>query len=396
VKVTAEKTLAPGWPARTRIDTQESSAEPGPVPGQGPLAGDRWMLVWNRDQLGECCCWRGTVRTEASGLSVGVPGTCTNPGKHPWIARVDGEPLGFLHGAADAMEYGELADKYGPPGGARQLAVVLDDLLVVDLDGARALRDFARMSFTVPRDRIIGVSSTPRGFHVWLDCPGWNQKALNTWMSQWLSPMGGWDGTSEAKAGRRGFLVDVRTGSNRYVVWPGVDPARRWLSRPEFGRILSRALVGMPAWRMVPQLSSATATLPPWSVDTADAWLSGWIEEHRGGAEIPVDGLTFTGGDDELELTWAELERWLARLEQMGAGSGRNNALNQVAYFSGARCVFAGHPVETVRARIIEVGENVGTHGVGATVNSGLSAGMATLRKQVGQTGQTGTAATAS
>jgi len=360
---------------------QLATGTAGPVPGVHPLDGARWLLVWNRGPLGDCCCWRGTVRSEHSGVSVAAEGNCTNPGKHPWVTRVEGEPYGFLHGAADALEYDELADLYGPPGGSRQLAVVLDDLLVIDLDGPRALRDFARMSYTIPKDKIIGVSTTPRGYHVWLDVPGWNQKALNTWMAGWLGPFGGWDGTDERKAGRRGFLVDVRTGSNRYVVWPGMHPDRRWIARPEFGRVLQQALVGMPPWRMV---NGGRAPWSPVDTDEDSSWLAGWIAEHQGGTDIPTEGLTFEGGDAELESTWAELERWLARLEQMAPGTGRNNLLNAVSFHSGAKCVLAGHPVNTVRARIIEVGESVGTHGVGATVDSGLHAGTTQLRKQLG------------
>lgn len=385
--------LADGWPVRT---DRRGGEDPGTdcagpeVPSEtGPFAGPRWFYVWNRDQFGECCCFRGSVRIEAGpGVAVGMAGTCQRPGKHPWITRVDGELYGFTHGAADAVTWWELADLYGPPGGARQLAVTLDGLIVVDLDGERSLRDFARMSFTVPRDRILGVSTSPRGYHVWLDCPGWNQKALNTWMSQWLASHGGWDGTDPHKAGRRGFLVDVRTGENRFVVWPGSDASgqRRWITRQAFGRVLSRALVGMPAWRMVPAADEGGQGMPPWAVDTADSWLKGWIGEHRGGAEIDLDGLrpsSEADGELALEQTWADLERWLARLERMGPGTGRNNSLNAVAYHSGTRCVVAGHPLEAVRARLIQVGEQVGTHGVRATVESGLSAGLAVVKKQM-------------
>lgn len=360
------------------------------VPSEsGPFAGPRWFYVWNRDGFGECCCFRGTVRATEGGAAVGVAGSCQRPGKHPWITRVDGQLYGFVHGAADALPWWDLVDLYGPAGGARQTAVVLDDLVVIDIDGARALRDFARMAFTVPRDRILGVSTSPRGFHVWLDCPGWNQKALNQWMTSALAGQGGWHGTDAGKVGRRGFVVDVRTGSNRFVVWPGDDPwgERRWISRAAFGRVLSGALAGMPQWRMVQQADKQDGGHLPWAVDTADAWLSGWIADHRGGAEIDIEGLRPQGdlavGEMALEQTWAEMERWLARLERMGPGSGRNNALNNVAYYSGARCVVAGHSVEAVRARLCQVGEEIGTHGVRATVESGLSAGLATVRQQL-------------
>jgi hypothetical protein len=386
--------LADGWPVRTERRDGERPVGPveGPVPGEGRFAGERWFYVWNRDALGECSCFRGSVRTtDGGGGAVGVTGSCQRPGKHPWITRVDGELYGFVHGAADAVDWWTLQDLYGPPGGARQVAVVLDDLVVVDIDGERALRDFARMSFTVPKEKILGVSTSPRGFHVWLDLPGWNQKALNLWMSQALASQGGWHGTDPKKAGRRGFMVDVRTGANRFVVWPGGDVLgqRRWIGRQEFGRVLQQALVGMPPWRMAQPPDPKDGGHLPWAVDTSDAWLSAWIAEHRGGAEVDLDGLVFDGTGSEadqmtaLDQTWADLERWLTRLERMAEGSGRNNALNQVAYYSGARCVAAGHSVEAVRARLVEVGEAVGTHGVRATVESGLSAGVQAVKAQL-------------
>lgn len=374
--VVAEASLAAGWPART-VRSDARIVEQGPIPGDGALGGERWFMVWNRDQLGECCCWRGTVRP---GDGTGMRGSCQRPGKHPWVTRADGELYGFPHGAADALGYLDVVDRFGPPGGARQLAVVLEGLLVVDLDGPRAVRDFARLAGTVPAGRLLGVSTTPRGYHVWLDCPGWDQKSLNTWMAQWLGPLGGWDPTSEAKAGRRGFLIDVRTGVNRYVVWPGEHPDRRWIGAGEFwAQVVAPVRAALLPGRLV---GAADGTRAPWAVDTAEAGLAAWIEGNRGGAEIDVAGFSFDGSDAEQESSWAELERWLARLEQMGPGQGRNNALNQVAYYSGAKAVLAGHSLEAVRARIIEVGESVGTHGVAATVGSGLSSGLATLKKQ--------------
>jgi hypothetical protein len=381
-----EKGLVPGWPGRT-VRRKPLAAGggggggEGPVPGEGALGGLRWLLVWNRGPDGECCCWRGTVRADG----VGAAGSCTNPGKHPWVTRVDGQVYGFAHGASDALEYEDLQDRYGPSGGARQLAVTLDGLLVVDLDGERALRDFARLAGTVPREKILGVSSTPRGFHVWLDCPGWDQRSLNVWMSQWLGPQGGWHGTDERKAGRRGFLVDVRTGVNRFVVWPGEDSLgqRRWIGVAEFGQLIGRTLTGMPAWRLADGTKDGTP-VAPWAVDTGDEWLQGWIAAHRGSAEIDTAGYSFEGLASEMDAVWAELERWLGRLEQMAPGQGRNNRLNQIAYYTGAKAVAVGHALEVVRARLVEVGEAVGTHGVGATVDSGLRSGLATLKKQQG------------
>lgn len=370
----ATASLAEGWPALS----VRQSAQPqvsGPAEGAGPLAGPRWFMVWNRDGLGECCCWRGTVRRQEGGAAYAAAGNCQRPGKHPWVVRAEGEPIGFVHGAADALEYGELIETYGETGGARQLAVVLDDLLVVDLDTPRAVRDFARMRLTIPAQKILGISSSPRGFHVWLDCPGWNQKALNRAMADWLGKQGfAWSGTDAGVAGMRGLLVDVRTGSNRYMVWPGAQEDRRWLDKSEFWNRLTYELVGMPAWRMVGDSAGA-----PWSVDTSDAWVAGWIAEQGGGTDIDLSGLEFDGSDTELEFTWSELERWIRRLEGMAPGEGRNSMLNIIAYHSGARCVAAGHPEDVVRARLVEAGEGAGTHGVVATVNSGLTAGLRAL-----------------
>jgi hypothetical protein len=388
--MSVEPRLAEGWPGRTvRSDAAQGGAGEEPVPGEGALGGERWLLVWNRDGFGECCCWRGTVRADG----VAGKGSCARPGKHPWVVRVDGEAVGFLHGAADALGWEELQDRYGPGGGSRQLAVVLDGLLVVDLDGQRAVRDFSRLASTVPGEKVLGVSTSPRGYHVWLAQGGWDQRSLNLWMAQWLAPFGGWHGTDAGKAGRRGFLVDVRTGVNRFAVWPGADALgqRRWLSRSEFGRVLGGALAGMPAWRKVGSGPLAAAERAPWAVVTGDEWLAGWIREHRGStSEIDVQGFVFDGSDGELDRAWDELERWLGRLEQLAPGSGRNNLLNQVSYYSGAKAVAAGHALEVVRARLVQVGEEVGTHGVAATVDSGLRSGLAALKQQQQQQQQAG------
>jgi len=366
---------AAAWPAVTER-AEPHPVEVGPEPGVGPLSGPRWLLVWNRDFLGECCCPRGTVRRQDGSAATGWAGNCQRPGKHPWVTKVDGAVQGFEHGAADALHYDEVLAQYGLTG-SRQLAVVLDDVLVVDLDSPRALRDFARLSFTVPKSKVLGVSTSPRGYHVWLDAPGWNQKALNDAMAAWLGPAGGWSGTDEAVAGMRGFLLDVRTGSNRYVVWPGQHPARRWMSFADFTEVIRGQLYGMPAWRMGPADGKA-----PWSVDTAEPWIRDWIDSRTGGVEIEMGPLNFDGSDAELEWTWAELERWIGRLEQMGAKTGRNNMLNAVAYHAGSKAVMAGHGYSEVRERLVAAGAAVGTHGIGATVDSGLSSGIATLKKQ--------------
>jgi hypothetical protein len=383
--IVSQASLADGWPGRSVLaegrQVAAAAAACGPEPGAGVLGGQRWFYVWNRDPFGECCCWRGTVRAEG----VGSRGSCARPGKHPWVVRTDGELAGFVHGAADAVEWEELADRYGPVGGARQVAVVLDGLLLVDLDGERPVRDFARLAGSVPGERILGVSATPRGFHVWLDAPGWDQRALNRWMGQWL---GSWHGTEERRAGRRGFLLDVRTGPGRYAIWPGAEGwgPRRWVDPADFGQVLGRLRAGMPGWRLLPGKVAGKA---PWAVDTAGEQMAGWIRDNGGssGCEIDTSGYGFTGEQSEMDAAWAELDRGIARLAGMQAGQGRNNRLNAVAYYSGAKAVLAGHSLETVRARLVEAGEDVGTHGVRATVDSGLSAGLAVLVKQQKQVG---------
>lgn len=372
------------WPARTVRRAGETPQEdPAPVPGVGSFAGDRWFYVWNRDPLGECCCWRGTVRRDGTGAA----GSCGRPGKHPWITRSDGQLHGFVHGAADAGAWEDVQDRYGPVGGARQAAVTLADLIVLDLDSGRAVRDFARLAHTVPGERLLGVSGTPRGYHVWLDAPGWGQRALNRWMTDWLAGAGGWHGTDEGKAGRRGLCLDVRTGDNRFAVWPGGDAVgvRRWIGRSVFWRtVVAPVRDGLPPWRSVYASTGGVAPgggLAPWLVDTADAWTAGWIADQQQGAEIVLPDVV--DGETGMEFAWAELERWLQRLARMAPGAGRNNALNSTAYFSGSACVAAGWPLETVRARLVEVGAGVGTHGVAATVESGLRAGVGQVMAQL-------------
>lgn len=357
---------------------QQYTEETGPEPGEGPLAGPRWLYVWNRDTLGECCCWRGAQRREDSGRAIGQTGSCTSAGKHPWVTRANDELSGFAHGAADALEYPELIKRFGPPGGARQLAVVLNDLIVCDLDNPRALRDFARTIFTVPRNRVLAVSTSPRGYHVWLDCPGWNQRALNIEMAQWLYS---WHSTDEGIAGRRGFCFDVRTGFNRYVVWPGQHPARRWISPAEFGEVVRQALIGMPAWRMVPSNPDRPG---PWQIDATDPTTAERIFTHTQKDLPDISDLwrSESGMASDMERTWEELERACDRLLKMEPGSGRNNALNQVAYFSGVRAIVAGHPDQDVADKLITVAEQAGTHGVKATTASGLRAGMSLVARQ--------------
>jgi len=362
------------WPSTSR---RPASALPvGLVvdPEDPRLAGARWMLLWAKDPLGECCCPRGTVRNSEDGTA--HVGACTAPGKHPWIVRSQGELTGFVHGASDALEYAELVDQHGTPGGARQLGVTLRDLIVVDLDNPRALRDFARCWFTVPRETIMGVSTSPRGHHVWLACPGWDQRPLNLWMAQWL---GRWDPTNAAAVGRRGFAFDVRTGDNRYVVWPGQHPDRQWMAPSSFAALMREQLIGMPADRMAP-----SDTKGPWAVDTSEGTtVAQFISDNTVGGEIEVENLIFDGSASELEQTWSELERRAARLLAMPPGSGRNSALNVLAYYCGSTAVAAGHPYPQVHGYLMALGEQAGTHGVRDTVASGLRSGLSALKKQL-------------
>ena len=377
------------WPATSKRTEPYVPAE-GPEPGVGPLAGPRWLYVWNRGLLDECACWRGAVRKQGNGWVTATEGSCTSPGKHPWIKRQGGDLVGFEHGAASALDYAEVFARFGPPGGARQLAVVLDDVLVIDLDSPRALRDFARCreSFKAAKDRLLGVSTSPRGFHVWLDCPGWNQRGLNRWMAQWLI---NWHGTDEKVAGQRGFCYDVRTGFNRYVVWPGQHPARRWINPGEFWERLSVQLgeytdprdgkkkLAIPAHRLAP-----TERKAPWQVDLlTDETVAKIVYEDAAGEVPDISDLWLTedGSVADAEKTWAELESWCARLLKMEPGSGRNNALNALGFFAGTRCIAAGHSPESVEAKIIETGTKAGTHGIRATTASGLRAGLALVAK---------------
>ena len=366
---------AAAWPTVTER-SEPHPVEVGPEPGVGPLSGPRWLYVWNRGLLGECACWRGTTRRQGDGWATVTEGSCTSPGKHPWIKR-DGEELGgFEHGAASALDYDEVIEKYGEPGGARQLAVVLDDVLVVDLDSERALRDFARCARTVAKEKVLGVSTSPRGYHVWLDCPGWNQRGLNRWMAQWLI---NWHGTDEKVAGQRGFCFDVRTGFNRYVVWPGQHADRRWLSWADFTEVILGQLYGMPAWRMAP-----TNVKAPWQVDLTTDLASAEIVFADAAGEMPEMTdlwMTETGMVADLEKTWAELESWCDRLLKMPSGSGRNNALNALGFIAGSRCIAAGHSMESVEEKIVATGYAAGTHGIKATTQSGLRAGLALVTK---------------
>jgi hypothetical protein len=100
-----------------------------------------------------------------------------------------------------------------------------------------------------------------------------------------------------------------------------------------------------------------------------------------------AQGLAGAGDEDRADmvrgmgLEWAEkrLERALEKLAEMPAGSGRNNRLNQIAFFQGAALVWLGEDQGKIADRIGGVARSAGTHGVDATVKSGLRAGVRAL-----------------
>src|SRR6478735_9960665 len=187
----------------------------------------RWLMLWGVSPTGECSCPLGsTRRQERAGQSTGTTQDCggSGSGKHPWM---DGD-RGYVHGVDNADESQAAAiEKWGPVHGSRRWGVTLADTIVLDLDSPAAELAFTRLSMHLPLEKILGVARTPRGWHIYVDAPGWNQRALNLYMRKWL---GDWHGTDAGKITRRGLLLDVRTGANRYVVWPDAsgEANRRW------------------------------------------------------------------------------------------------------------------------------------------------------------------------
>jgi hypothetical protein len=308
----------------------------------------RWLMVWTVDQLGECSCVKGSWhRTPIAGVSIGGPGECESIGKHPATPR----------GARDALSRADAVAKY-KLNGRRRWAYTLQDLILIDIDSEQALQSFYRIAAHLPEDKIIGVAKTPRGWHLLLDVPGWNQRALNAHMRQWL---GDWHGTDKSKVGRRGILLDVRTGAARYAVWPETRD-RRWVTLAEFTAALQFAGRGMPSWRMVADGSRA-----PWNLAMTD-------ELRARIAKVDDDPPQTVSASDAVSASWAwkELDHWCQRLEQMPPESGRNNALNRTAFLAGRQAIQAGWPTERVENRLRLAAARCQCPGAEATIRSGL------------------------
>jgi hypothetical protein len=320
----------------------------------------RWLLVWGVGGLGECCCAGGSVHRDTErGIGIGWAGTCSSVGKHPWVVRRGGQVQGFARGAADAAPRAEVVQQYGEPGGGRRWAYTLRDLILIDIDSEDALRSFHRLAGTVPRDKVLGTAKTPRGWHVLLRAPGgWEQRGLNAAMRSWLRD---WDGTDPRKVGRRGFLLDVRTGAGRYAVWPGGTGGRRWIVGPEFSAALGFAGRGMPASRMVTDGTGA-----PWNLAE--------VPQLPEVSVAPAAVGTAGGGADGKAAAWLDLTRWCRQMEQMEPETGRNNFLNKTAYLTGRAAIAAGWPEEKVFRRLLAAAQRCGCPGAEATIRSGLEA----------------------
>lgn len=333
-------------------------------PEDSRLSDARWFYVWGIGLHGECLCPRASTHlVESHGETYSRYHDCSSaPGKHPWHVWKDGQPQGFRHGVADALPYPELLSTYGPAGGSRRLAMSLAGVVMLDVDSLDALQSFYRIRNHVPASKMLGLAKTPRGWHVYLDVPGWSQKAITLYMRNWLGP-NMWHPVDKGKISRRGMVLDVRTGPNRYTVWPD-DRDRRWASAPEFRAALEFAGNGMPKPLMVED-----GHLAPWNME-----LTPELQESisRVG-EDRVQQVRASGG---LAETWNELERWCRVLESKEPESGRNNTLNQVAYYQGAAAVAAGHSQQLVRDRLSTAAAASNTPGAAATITSGLTSGL--------------------
>lgn len=353
----------------------QSSVASDPVStGITPLAVDphhtslKWLLLWSLTPAGECACPEGTYRRSERGHAVGGPRSCGSaPGKHPWTP-------GFPRGAADAASREEVISRHGEPGMARRWGVTLQDVLLLDIDSPRAMRSFCRLAHTLPSDKLLGLAATPRGWHVYLDCPGWTQRAVNTWMRAWLQD---WHGTDEAKIGWQGYLLDVRTGAHRYAVWPGecpTDPARRWASAAEF----KDAMV-WTRWRLREDLL-ASPEGAPWNTEMTPE-VKAKIKALEDTAVPAVRGRPVSSGPIGKSSTMADLERWCAKLAGMERDSGRNNMLNQIAFYQGAAAIRAGHDPVSVQRMLLEAARACGCPGAEATLASGLRSGAGQFAK---------------
>jgi hypothetical protein len=364
------------------------------IPDVGGL-GVRWLKVWGLDALGECMCLIGSRRYRGVDNygAVGGAGRCARPGKHPWHIEVDGEPRGFRHGALQAVDRDTTAGAQAlaeSGAGTRLAAVPGDRVIVLDLDGPRAFATFVRLApFTW--DCMIGACRTPRGYHVWLKTAvdGWSSRAAKTWLAMWL-------------AGQRGIGadglggLDVRSGDRSYVVWPGDsgERGRRWLSQGEWAAVVARAWAG-PAWDLTwtepgqwgPPWLAGAGVGPHAAMDEKDLMRTVRMTQASGGRGAGKSSAD--DAEDRIEIITAMGQDWagerlalaLERFAQMDAGAGRNNRLNQICFYQGATAVWLGcGGFEEIKGRLVDAGKAVGTHGVEATVRSGLGAGLARLK----------------
>lgn len=333
-------------------------------PEDSRLSAARWFYVWGVGLQGECLCPRGSTHLmdDHAGAYSRFHDCSSAPGKHPWHTVKSGQSVGFRHGVTDAVPYGQLMSRYGPAGGSRRLAMSLQDVLLLDIDSQDALQSFYRIRKHVPVNKMLGLAKTPRGWHVLLDVPGWTQKAVTIYMRNWLGS-NLWHPVDARKISRRGMVLDVRTGPNRYTVWPeSLD--RHWATATEFRAALNFAGNGMPRSRMVED-----GSLAPWNLEMTPE-LRGSIS--RAG-EDSTPRVRPSGG---LAETWTELDRWCRVLESKEPESGRNNTLNHVAYFQGADAIASGHPEQLVRDRLVTAAAASGTPGAAATITSGLTSGL--------------------
>lgn len=333
-----------------------------------------WLMLWSLSPTGECCCPSGSTHLDRRGRAIGRTMPCSGggAGKHPWMVRKNGKLVGYVHGSKDADVSQEAAqEKYGQLGGARRWAITLKDLVLIDLDSIESLQAFRRMAAHIPAEKTLGVAKTVRGWHIYIDCPGFSQRALNLYMRRWLDD---WHGTDRTKISRRGFLMDVRTGDNRYAVWPEID--RRWASAAELVDNMRSVAGPMPTHRMVLDGSKA-----PWNL----------VRTPELEAEITAIGESVArinvvhNSDGSLHKGYAlsELTRWCQRLAAMPADSGRNNMLNKVAYFSGARAIRAGMDPDRVRQALRDAAYACGLEPAETdlTIESGLRGGAASLTR---------------
>lgn len=335
-------------------------------------------MLWAISPTGECCCPAGAVHRRIRDVAVARPSDCGNgAGKHPWVLEsATGKRMGYVRGVVDSDDTPAAAiAKWGPLGGARRWGVTLGDVVVIDIDSVQALQSFQRLGKHLPVEKIMGIARTPRGAHIYVDAPGWTQRSLYWAMREWLDD---WHATDPGKTSRRGLLLDVRTGASRYVVWPGASRDRRWMSLGEVLRMWRTGYERIPAHRLV-----ADGALAPWN-RSMDAELRARIERMERDAPVAdpvvVDHLGL-GGVTSQSVTKNELVRWCKYLSSMPQDSGRNNTLNRISFFQGARAVGAGVPETEVRQLLSTAAQRSGMmdREIDPTISSGLTSGLQKL-----------------